>query len=118
MARLKDRRERKQSKRRRFLRYRIVPKSILATASFLLAIAIGIAFSGAAFYAFYNSRLTENEQEVGRFVDGFDQQFNNAAGALDELRESSVDQIREELTPLDTFVSNTNGVVDLSLIHI
>ncbi len=112
-TRLKDRRTRKKAKRRRFLRYRIVPKSILATASFLLAIAIGIAFAGASFYAFYNSRLSENEQAVGRFVDGFDQQFNNAAGALDELRESSVDQIRNELVPLDNFVANANGVVDL-----
>lgn len=112
-TRLKERRSRKRVKRRRFLRYRIVPKSILATASFLLAIAIGIAFAGASFYAFYNSRLSENEQAVGRFVEGFDQQFNDAAGALDELRESSVDQIRNELVPLENFVANANGVVEL-----
>ncbi len=112
-TKFKDRRQRKKAKRRRFLRYRIVPKSILATASFLLAIAIGIAFSGASFYAFYNSRLSENEQAVGRFVDGFDQQFNDAAGALDTLRDSSVEQIRNELGPLESFVANANGVVEL-----
>ena len=47
-----------------------------------MAAGIGAAFSGAAFYAYYDNRLAENERTVGRFVEGFDQQFSDAAGAL------------------------------------
>ncbi len=95
------------------LRYRILPRSVVGLAVMLLAFSVGIAFSGAAFYAYYDNRLADNEQAVSRFVDGFDQQFNDAAGALDEMRSGSITEIRQELAPLEAYAADADGVVRL-----
>lgn len=79
----------------------------------LMSLGIGAAFAGAAFYAYYDNRLAANEAEISRFVDGFDQQFVDASDSLNELRAASLEQIRDELAPLDEYVTEQNGVVDL-----
>ncbi len=94
-------------------RHRILPRTVIGIASMLTALGIGAAFSGAGFYAYYDDRLAQNEQEVARFVDGFDQQFTDASGAIDSLRVESIDEIRAELAPLGEFVTEQNGVVQL-----
>lgn len=95
------------------VRHRILPRTVIGISLMLMCIGIGAAFSGAGFYAYYDNRLAENEQEVSRFVDGFDRQFTQASGALDELRSESITQIRRELEPLGEFVTDQNGVVTL-----
>ncbi len=95
------------------LRHRILPRTVIGIAFMLLSAGVGAAFSGAAFYAYYDDRLAENERTVARFVEGFDQQFTDASGALDELRSEAVGTIRSELAPLDDYVSNARGVVNL-----
>lgn len=95
------------------MRHRILPRTVIGISLMLLSMGVGMAFSGAAFYAYYDDRLAENEQEVARFVDGFDRQFTQASGALDELRSESISQIRRELVPLGEFVTDQNGVVSL-----
>jgi S1-C subfamily serine protease len=79
----------------------------------LLSLAVGAAFAGAGFYAYYDNRLAANEQEIARFVEGFDAQFVDASEALNELRSDSLDQIRQELQPLGAYVAEQNGVVRL-----
>ena len=86
---------------------------MIGITTLLLAFGVGMAFSGAAFYAYYDTRLAENEETVARFVDGFDQQFNDATGAIDELRLQAVDDIRAELSPLGDYVDDANGVIGL-----
>lgn len=98
---------------RQKLRHRILPRTVIGIAFMLCATGIGAAFSGAAFYAYYDDRLAENERTVARFVDGFDQQFTDAAGALDEMRVEAVGTIRDELDPLGEFVDDATGVVGL-----
>jgi hypothetical protein len=93
--------------------HRILPRTVIGIAFMLLALAVGAAFSGAAFYAYYDNRLTANETTVARFVEGFDQQFTDAATLLDELRTDSIDDIRTELAPLGDYVSDANGVISL-----
>ena len=95
------------------IRHRILPRTVIGISLMLMSIGLGAAFSGAGFYAYYDNRLAENEQEVSRFVDGFDRQFTQASGALDELRSESITQIRRELEPLGEFVTDQNGVVTL-----
>ncbi len=95
------------------LRHRILPRTVIGISTMFMAAGIGAAFSGAAFYAYYDDRLAENEAEVARFVDGFDQQFTTATGTLDQLRLDSIEEIRDELDPLGDYVSDRNGVVDL-----
>jgi hypothetical protein len=95
------------------LRHRILPRTVIGITTMLMAAGIGAAFSGAAFYAYYDNRLAENERTVARFVEGFDQQFTDAAGALDEMRTESVSTIRAELGPLEDYVSDARGVINL-----
>lgn len=79
----------------------------------LLSFAVGSAFSGAAFYAYYDNRLAENEATVSRFVQTFDRQFADASGALDDLRTDAIDDIRAELVPLQGIVADSTAVVIL-----
>ncbi|MEM7275394.1 MAG: serine protease [Actinomycetota bacterium] len=95
------------------LRHRILPRTVIGISGLLMAAGIGAAFSGAAFYAYYDDRLAENERTVARFVEGFDQQFTDASGALDEIRTEAVDTIRTELAPLESYVADAQGVVGL-----
>lgn len=95
------------------LRHRILPRTVIGISTMLLSAGIGAAFSGAAFYAYYDDRLAQNEAQVATFVDGFETQFNDAAGAIDGMRVESVEQIRRELGPLAGYVEDSNGVVTL-----
>ena len=95
------------------LRHRILPRTVIGIATMLMAAGVGAAFSGAAFYAYYDDRLADNERTVARFVEGFDQQFTDAAGALDDVRTESIDTIRAEMGPLADFTTDARGVVDL-----
>ncbi len=79
----------------------------------LLSFAIGAAFSGASFYAYYDARLSANEETVSRFVEGFDRQFTDASSALDDIRTGAIDDIRVELEPLGEYVENATGIVEL-----
>jgi S1-C subfamily serine protease len=95
------------------IRHRILPRTVIGTSAMLLAFAVGVGFSGAAFYAYYDNRLAENERQITSFVDGFDRQFTDATGALDDLRTQSIDDVRAELGPLADFASDARGVIDL-----
>lgn len=96
-------------------RHRILPRTVIGISTMLLCAGIGAAFAGAAFYAYYDDRLAQNEAQVATFVDGFETQFNDAAGAIDGMRVESVEQIRRELGPLAGYVEDSNGVVSLPL---
>ncbi len=94
-------------------RHRILPRTVIGTSAMLLAFAVGVGASGAGFYAYYDDRLAENEREITSFVEGFDQQFTDATGALEELRTSSVEDVRAELGALSEFASDARGVIEL-----
>lgn len=94
-------------------RHRILPRTVIGTSLTLLSFAIGIGFSGAAFYAYYDDRLAENERQITSFVEGFDEQFTDATGALDEMRVSSIEELRSEMGPLAEFASDARGVIEL-----
>ena len=98
---------------RQKLRHRILPRTVIGISFMLMAFGIGAAFAGAAFYAYYDDRLAENERAVAHFVEGFDQQFTDAAGLLEEMRVGAIGDIRRELTPLDEYVADADGVISL-----
>lgn len=95
------------------LRHRILPRTAIGICTLLLAFGTGVGFSGAAFYAYYDRRLAENEETVSRFVDGFDRQFTDAVGTMDEMRVQAVGDIRKELQPLGGLAADANGVATL-----
>ncbi len=94
-------------------RHQVLPRTVIGTSAMLLAFAVGVGFSGAAFYAYYDNRLAENEEAVASFVDGFDEQFTDAAGAIEIQRVEAVREIREELGPLGDYSEAVRGVVGL-----
>ncbi|MFV0260126.1 MAG: serine protease [Acidimicrobiales bacterium] len=95
------------------LRHRILPRTVIGIAFSLACLGIGAAFAGAAFYAYYDARLAENEQTVSRFVDGFETQFDDATAAIDAQRVAAVEDVRNELSPLGDVVTDANGVIGL-----
>ena len=97
------------------LRHRILPRTVIGICTMLLMLGVGSAFSGAAFYAYYDNRLADNERAVSRFVEGFDQQFTDATGAIDELRMDTISEIRDELKPLGAYVADADGVINLPM---
>ena len=46
-----------------------------------------MAFSGAVLYSYYEYRLTQNEERVAKFTEGFEEQYNNAIGNIEAERE-------------------------------
>ncbi|MEZ5227637.1 MAG: hypothetical protein R2710_13475 [Acidimicrobiales bacterium] len=94
-------------------RHRILPRTVIGTSTMLLSFAVGVGASGAAFYAYYDNRLAENERQITSFVEGFDEQFSDATGALEEARSSSIEDIRGELGALSEFASDARGVIEL-----
>ncbi len=95
------------------VRHRILPRSVIGIATMLLFFGLGVGFSGAAFYAYYDQRLAQNEETVSRFVNGFDKQFTDAVGAVDDLRVQAVEDIRAEMVPIEGIVADANGVSTL-----
>ncbi len=93
--------------------HRILPRTVIGISTMLMMLGVGAAFSGAAFYAYYDSRLADNEQAVARFVDGFDQQFSDATGAIDRLRTETITDIRAEMAPFGDYVTEANAVIGL-----
>ena len=79
---------------------RLLPRGAVALSMLMLAASVGAAFSGAVLYAFYDYRLSKNEEGVGRFAATFDQRFNEATEALAREREDAKAQIRKTLEPI------------------
>jgi S1-C subfamily serine protease len=82
-------------------RQRLIPKTALGISMIILAAALGSAFSGAVLYAYYDYRLNKNEDEVERFVKGFDTRFKRAQDIIAFESATAQNQIREQLKPLE-----------------
>lgn len=81
-------------------RERLLPRTVLGMVMLLVAAATGAAFSGAVLYSYYEYRLTQNEERVARFTNGFEEQYNNAIGNIEAEREQAKSAIKKELEPL------------------
>jgi S1-C subfamily serine protease len=94
-------------------RHKILPRTVIGISFTLLALAAGAAFSGAALYAYYDTRLGENEAQVQDLVEGFDNDVQRAGEDMRDLREQSLDQIENAVGPLQEFLDDTNAVAEL-----
>ena len=81
-------------------RERLVPKTILGIVMLILAVAIGSAFSGTVLYAYYDYRLSANEDRIQSFTGNFDQRFQTALDTIAAEKESAKNEVRAELEPL------------------
>ena len=77
-------------------RQRLLPSSVLGLSIVILAASLGAAFSGAVLYAYYEYRLSQNEN----FVERFESRFKEAQESINQEREAAKEEIRKELEPL------------------
>lgn len=94
-------------------RHRILPRTVIGISTMLMSAGIGAGFAGAAFYAYYDDRLAENEAQVAGFVETFDTQFADAALSIEGQRDAALEDLRAELLPLEAYVADANGVATL-----
>lgn len=81
-------------------RERLVPKTVLGISMLILAAAVGSAFSGTVLYAYYDYRLSANEDRIQSFTGTFDQRFQTAMDTIDAEKESAKNEVKAELEPL------------------
>jgi S1-C subfamily serine protease len=81
-------------------RERLVPKTVLGISMLILATAVGSAFSGTILYAYYDYRLSANEDRIQSFTGNFDQRFDTAMQTIDAEKESAKNEVKAELEPL------------------
>lgn len=81
-------------------RERLVPKTVLGISMLILAVAIGSAFSGTVLYAYYDYRLSANEDRIQSFTGNFDQRFQTALDTIAAEKESAKNEVKAELEPL------------------
>ena len=81
-------------------RERLVPKTVLGMCVLILATAVGSAFSGAVLYAYYDYRLSKNEERTQDFVGNFDERFKRATDTIAAEREAAKSEVRKELEPI------------------
>jgi S1-C subfamily serine protease len=78
----------------------MVPRTVLGMAVLILALAVGAAASGVAFYAYYEFKRDTTEQRVATFLDGFDERFKTATEIIEAEKVNGVAEIQKELEPL------------------
>ncbi len=81
-------------------RERLVPKTVLGICMLILATAVGSAFSGTILYAYYDYRLSSNENRIESFTGTFDQRFQTALDTIAAEREAAKSEVRAELEPI------------------
>ncbi len=81
-------------------RERLVPKTVIGISTLILAFAVGSAFSGVCFYAYYQQRLDANEKFNTDFASKFGAQFDNATKTIAADQNNARAAIQDELEPL------------------
>ncbi len=82
------------------LRQRLVPTSILGITALVLAFAVGVAFSGAILYSYYEFKKDTTERRVASFIEGFDERFQTALATIEAEANNARAEIQKELEPL------------------
>ena len=94
-------------------RERLVPKTVLGISMLILATAIGSAFSGTILYAYYDYRLSSNEDRIESFTGNFDQRFQTALDTIAAEREAAKAEVRKELEPIKKLTASSETLEEL-----
>ena len=95
------------------LRHRILPRTVIGISLMILALGVGAAFAGAALYAYYDYRQTQNETRVDAFADGFEKQYAAALGQLQGVRDQAIQSVNDGLGPLQAWQDDADALIDL-----
>ena len=84
-------------------RFRLLPTTLLGMASLVFFMGIASAFTGAVLYAYYESRLEKQEQDLQDFVDAF--AVDDARAAIQAEGDAVLAQIDDQLSELQQFAA-------------
>ena len=87
-------------------RDRLLPRSALGMSLLLFSAAIGAAFSGAIFYAYYEFRTDEKEEAITGYVESFKEEVEAAREIVKQEAENGRQTIRNELEPLQKLAAS------------
>ncbi len=122
-ARLRKRELKHQTKVKKLerRRHRILPRTAIGIATMLLFFGLGVGLAGAVLYAYYDWRLSENEQRVGELSESLERRLLEANEELNISADNSIQAIRREAAPLrdlleqERVVGNLTGRMDGSV---
>lgn len=95
-------------------RHRILPRTFIGISLLLLAGAIGAAFSGALLYAYYDWRLSTNEDRVGVLAESLQQRLTDAGDSIDQAQQQALAELQERAGPLIEQKSDAVAMADLT----
>ena len=98
----------------RLRRHRVLPRTVLGIASMLLCFGLGVGVAGAVLYAYYDWRLTENEQRVGELSESLERRLQEANEELNLSSDNAVRNIREESRHIRALVADQQSVTELT----
>ena len=119
--RRRELKELKRIEKLRLRRHRILPRTVIGISTMLLFFGLGIGVAGAILYAYYDWRLSENEQRVGELSAGLERRLLQANEELNLSSENAMQAIRREARPLralleeERVVGNLTGRLDGSV---
>lgn len=94
-------------------RYRIFPRTVIGISAMLLVAAIAAGATGAVLYAYYDWRLTQNEDRVGDLARGLEGRLEDANTNIENETNEAINQVREETEALTALVEDQNRIVEL-----
>lgn len=104
----------KRGARLELRRHRILPRTVIGITMLLLAGAVGAAFSGAMLYAYYDWRLSTNEDRVGVLAESLQQRLTDAGASIDEAQQQALAELQERAGPLIDQKSDAVAMADLT----
>ncbi len=115
-ARLRKRELKHQTKVKKLerRRHRILPRTAIGIATMLLFFGLGVGLAGAVLYAYYDWRLSENEQRVGELSASLERRLLEANEELNISADNSIQAIRQEAAPLRDLLEQERVVGNLT----
>lgn len=104
----------KRGARLELRRHRVLPRTVIGISLLLLAGAVGAAFSGAMLYAYYDWRLSTNEDRVGVLAESLQQRLTDAGASIDEAQQQALAELQERAGPLIDQKSDAVAMADLT----
>lgn len=95
------------------LRHRVLPRTVIGVSTLIAAFGVGSAFAGAALYAYYDNRLTENEARVTEFATGFENNYNAAITQIQQQRDDAVQSLAVSIDRVQQAIDDANAMVEL-----
>ena len=86
-------------------RLRLLPTTLLGLASLVFFMGLASAFTGAVLYAYYESRLEKQEQDLDEFINTFTDQVEGARSLVQADGDAALAQIEDQLDQLEQFAA-------------